>query len=73
MSDVWKYRISWNPKKDITTYELAQCIPFTMMGIVEIDDWDILDENVTRHFRVEKINYTAMIKKTGNKLKNFME
>jgi len=40
----------FNPKEDITTYELAQCIPYVLD--YRTDEISVLDipENVIRHF-----------------------
>ena len=70
MSD-WKYQVEWKPKKDITTWELAQCVPYMFSKLHEIDDWDKLDESITRHFLVSRYNYTEMIQHAADKLKEF--
>ena len=67
-----KYECIWNPKEDITTFELAQCLPLTFSKLHSIDDWDKLDESVTRHFTVTKFNYGDMIRETGNELKKLV-
>jgi len=63
-----KYQCEWKPKKDITTYELAQCIPFIFSKLHSIYEWDKLDESITRHFLVTKFNYGNMIRETADKL-----
>jgi len=43
--------ISWEPKEDITTYELSLCIPFFLREYImpyEID----LSQSYTRHFKI---------------------
>jgi len=64
----WKYQCTWSPKPDITTYELAKCLPFIFSKLHEVDDWDLLDESITRHFSVVKIDYEAICKETAAKL-----
>jgi hypothetical protein len=50
--------ISWKPKEDITTYELAQCLPIlmTVSGIYEefIDGYP--DASYLRHFEITDPN-----------------
>ena len=47
---------SWNPQEDITTYELALCLPVLLISIhrlpveTQIND---LPENCRRHFKEE--------------------
>lgn len=44
----------WEPKEDITTYELAQAFPFVVLDPEQKYFWanfDRLPDNVKRHFR----------------------
>ena len=68
-----KYQCIWNPKEDITVYELAKCIQYTMVKLYSIEDWDKLDESITRHFDVSMFNYGDMIRKQGEELKKLFE
>ena len=72
MSD-WKYQVVQNPKEDITTWELARCIPYMFSKLHEIAEWDKLEEDITRHFSVSRYNYTEMIKHAANKLKEIWD
>jgi hypothetical protein len=65
----YKYQCLWNPKEDITTFELARCIPYTFSKLHSIEDWDKLDESITRHFTVTKFDYRDLINDTAAKLK----
>lgn len=49
--------IEWNPKEDITTYELALCLPI-LMSIHPIMGWMIGDLNQPhlRHFNITNPN-----------------
>ena len=68
-----KYQTIWNPKEDITAYELAKCIPHTLIGLHSIDEWKRLDESITRNFTVSVYDYGDMIRKTGAELKKLFE
>lgn len=67
-----KYQCIWNPKEDITTFELAQCVLLVLSKLHSIDTWDELDESITRHFDVSIFNYGNMIRETGAKLKDLL-
>ena len=67
--DEFKYRCKWNPKKDITVYELALCVPYLTVNVYSIEEWEKLDENITRHFNVSKCNYSDMLWENKQKLK----
>ena len=69
----YKYECKWNPKKDITTYELACCIPYTFSKLHDIKDWDKLDKSITRHFTVTKFDYRNLINNTAKQLKGFLK
>jgi hypothetical protein len=69
----FKYECRWKPKPDITTYELAQCLPLTFSKLHSIEDWNKLDESITRHFEVSKFDYGKMIRETGFKLKDLLK
>jgi hypothetical protein len=71
--DEWKYECKWHPEKDITTYELAQCIPFMFSKLHDPGVWDRLDRGVTRHFLVSHFNYTEMIKEQAKKLRDSLD
>lgn len=64
-----KYRCNWNPCEDITTYELALCVPYLFIAVYEREDWDQLDEGITRHFAVTEFDYGKMIEDNAKKLK----
>lgn len=68
-----KYKCVWNPQKDITTYELALCLPYTSFQLQEIEVWDALDESIKRHFDVSEYDYGKMIRGTRDKLKKIMD
>jgi len=42
--------LEFNPKEDITTYELAQCIPYILNGRTDELRVFNIPENVIRHF-----------------------
>ena len=45
-------KMHWEPKEDITTFELAKCVPYFMrtQGVMP---WEVdLDEPHFRHFRI---------------------
>lgn len=47
---------SWQPKEDITAYELAQCLPALLVsikGLVVQPEIERLPENCRRHFEEE--------------------
>ena len=48
--------IEWIPKEDITTYELAKAIPYIsskqIIHSVTCEDYDSLEPEVKRHFKV---------------------
>lgn len=64
-----KYECVWNPQTDITTYELALCIPLMVSRFHEIEEWDELDIYITRHFAVTEFDYGKMIEDNAKKLK----
>ena len=68
-----KYQCTWNPKPDITTFELAQCIPYIMCQLHDTDKWEALDESITRHFNVKIYQYGKVIRKSANALRKIME
>lgn len=68
-----KYQCIWSPKPDITTFELAQCLPLTFSKLHSIEEWNKLDESITRHFEVTEFDYGKMIRETGSKLKELMK
>jgi hypothetical protein len=63
-----KYECIWSPQPDIAVYELAQCIPYIFSKLHSIDEWDKLDESITRHFKITVYNYGEMIRETRGKL-----
>lgn len=63
-----KYQCVWEPKEDITVYELAKCIPYIFSKLHSVEDWDKLDESITRHFNVTEYAYGKMIRETHSKL-----
>ena len=65
----FKYECIWNPKEDITTWELAQCVPYLYSKLHNIEMWNELDEGITRHFTVSIFNYGEMIRENARKLK----
>lgn len=67
-----KYECIWNPCANITTYELARCIPYLYNRFFEIEDWDKLDTGITRHFDVSKFDYGKMINDNAKKLKGLL-
>ncbi len=69
MTDKIKYECTWNPKEDITAYELALCLPFMGSRFQEIDEWNILTNRITRHFIVKEFDYGKMIEENAAKLK----
>jgi hypothetical protein len=69
MSNDIKYETVWSPKPDISAFELAQCIPYIPSRFQEIEDWDTVDESITRHFQVKKFDYGDMIAGNAAKLK----
>ena len=71
--DEIKYECIWSPKEDITTFELAQCLPLTFSKLHSIEDWKKLDESVTRHFTVTEYDYGALCRKTADKLKALID
>ncbi len=73
MSDNIKYECIWEPKKDITAYELALCLPLIGSRFHETDVWDKLDESLTRHFDFSFFDYGDMIAGNAAKLKALME
>jgi hypothetical protein len=68
MVDEYKYDVRWSPKEDITTWELAQCVPYLYSKLHDVEVWDNLDESVSRHFTVSKMNYSKMIREQARKL-----
>ena len=48
--------IDWEPKEDITTYELAKATPYIsnkhVIGSVTCGEYDSLEPEVKRHFKV---------------------
>jgi len=72
MSDEWKYEVKWYPEKDITAYELAQCVPYLFSKLHDMKEWDKLDRSITRHFLVSHFNYSEMIKEQAEKLRKFI-
>lgn len=62
--DEYKYEVKWYPEKDITTWELAQCIPYIFSKLHEMDEWDKLDRSITRHFLISHYNYSEYIRKS---------
>jgi hypothetical protein len=62
--DEYKYEVKWYPEKDITTWELAQCIPYMFTKLHEMEVWDKLDRSITRHFLVSHYNYSEYIRKS---------
>jgi len=73
MSDNIKYECTWQPKADITAFELARCIPLIPSRFHEIEDWDMHDESITRHFLVREFDYGAMIEDNAAKLKSLFD
>jgi hypothetical protein len=69
MSDNIKYECTWNPKTDITAYELALCVPLMGSRFHEIETWSKLADGITRHFDVSKFDYGDMIAGNAAKLK----
>ena len=67
-----KYETTWCPKEDITAYELAPCLQYVPSRFQEIEEWDLLDESITRHFTIKKFDYGKMIKENADKLKNLL-
>lgn len=67
-----KYECIWNPSKDITTYELAQCLMLVFSRFHEVEDWDKLDENITRHFSVALFDYGKMINDSAERMKELL-
>ena len=51
-------RAIWNPKEDITVYELARILPW-FLRISPIMPADITDESFWRHFDIEDPNKYA--------------
>jgi len=45
--------LEWNPKEDITTYELAKCMPF-LINHTFLTENMIPDEYFMRHFKITK-------------------
>jgi len=70
--DEWKYEVKWHPERDITVWELAQCIPYMFSKLHEIDKWDKLGREITRHFLVSNFNYSEMIREQAAKLSEFI-
>lgn len=68
-----KYQTVWNPEEDITTFELAKCLPYAIMGMQDRDVWDKLDWCITRHFDVSEFNYGDMIRENAQKIKELWE
>ncbi len=66
MTSKIKYECKWNPKTDITTFELAKCVPLMFKKLHEIDEWDELDESITRHFIVSKYDYGTYLQNLTN-------
>ena len=71
--DQYKYECKWSPKGDITTYELAICIPFMFSKLLEMEMWDELSESIKRHFIVTKFNYGKMIENTAAEMKKLLD
>lgn len=69
----YKYECKWSPKRDITTYELATCIPFMFSKLHEIEMWDELSESITRNFIVTKFNYGKMIESSAAEMRKLLE
>lgn len=69
MSDDIRLKIRFVPKKDITTWELAQCCLWFNRGVVETDEWPG-EMEFTRHFETESYDYGEMIKESAEALKN---
>lgn len=51
-------KVNWEPKEDITSYEVAMCIPLLLLGIEgrvnELhENLDKLPDNARRHFLIE--------------------
>jgi len=67
-----KYECIWNPCANITTYELARCIPYLFIKLHEIEEWDELDTGITRHFDVSEFDYGKMINDNAEKLRELM-
>jgi hypothetical protein len=72
MSDDIRFKIEYNPQDDITVWELAQCVKWLLVGVVEKEKWPI-EEKWTRHFKIEDVDYGAMIKDTGKALRDLMD
>lgn len=72
MSDDIRLKIRYEPLQDIEVFELAQCVKWYMVGVVEKDKWP--DGEVwTRHFKTEDFDYGAMIDENARKLKEIFE
>jgi hypothetical protein len=67
-----KYECIWNPKPDITTFELAQCLPLTFSKLHSIKEWNKLDESITRHFEVTEFDYGKMIRKAREEIRSLL-
>ena len=72
MSDDIRFKIEYDPKDDITVLELAQCVRWLMLGIVEKDKWP-LEEKWTRHFKVEDFDYGDLMKKQAAALREVID
>jgi len=72
MADI-KYEVKWNPRTDITAYELALCLPHTVSRFQEMDEWDKMPEGITRHFDISEFDYAQMIRDNADKLRGLMK
>ncbi len=62
-----QFNLSWNPKEDITAYELAKIVPI-LTGMVIISPEEVeSNPSHLRHFDVTEVKPTLSIVKTAKK------
>ena len=49
-------QLEWVPKEDITTYELAQCMPYLFRSVMPYEISDEDKKGFLRHFRITDNN-----------------
>jgi hypothetical protein len=47
-------QMTWQPKEDITTYELALCLPYILYNQSVMPDMIDLSQSHFRHFKIYK-------------------
>ena len=71
--DEYKYECKWQPERNITVWELAQCIPYMFSKLHDVEVWDRLGREITRHFLVSHFNYSEMIREQAAKLRDSLD